>query len=71
MNSSFEIEIKNSQQATTLYLNPLNDKGLTNPFLLEERLYPVDFGYLSTKKTLFTLEIPKNYIVTTFPNSKA
>ncbi|QMU65425.1 MAG: hypothetical protein GKR88_14790 [Flavobacteriaceae bacterium] len=48
--------------AGTLRMNPfLIDRFTVNPFKLEERLYPVDYGYERKYTYAFSFEIPENY----------
>lgn len=54
------------------YLNPfLFDRLEENPFKLEERLYPVDFGYPSSNEILVSLNIPEGYEVASSPKNKS
>jgi len=47
---------------TTLYLNPLRDfDNAKNPFLHEDRRFPVDFGAGLEETTLLTLTLPTGY----------
>ncbi len=51
-----------------LYINPmLQGKVNENPFKLEERLYPVDFGASTDVTYVFNLDIPAGYKVESFP----
>ena len=53
-----------------LFLNPLLFFTKSkNPFLLEKRLYPVDFVFPTTEKTTIILEIPANFEVQLIPKS--
>ncbi|SDX89578.1 DUF3857 domain-containing protein [Hymenobacter psychrophilus] len=48
--------------AGTLYLNPLRDFGMEkNPFLHENRRFPVDFGTPLEETTMITLTLPAGY----------
>jgi hypothetical protein len=64
--------IKNDDNATTHYLNPFFDEQFKeNPFKQENRLYPIDFGYPKEYNVDFLLELPLNYAIKSFPESKA
>ncbi|WP_186826882.1 DUF3857 domain-containing protein [Seonamhaeicola algicola] len=58
----FDLEYENNLTSQNLYINPfiINffDK---NPFKLQERTYPIDFGYKSTFFYSFKINIPDNY----------
>ncbi|HSQ46962.1 MAG TPA: hypothetical protein VLM44_08600, partial [Lutibacter sp.] len=64
--------IKNDDKATTHYLNPFFDEQFKqNPFKQENRMYPIDFGYPKEYNIDFSLELPPNYAIKSFPESKA
>lgn len=51
-----------------LYLNPfLGGSFKKNPFKQENRTYPVDFGYTKRYALNYTLELPDNYHVISYP----
>ena len=51
-----------------LYINPMmQGKVDENPFKLEERLYPVDFGAATDLSYVFNLDVPAGYIVESLP----
>jgi transglutaminase-like putative cysteine protease len=54
-----------------LYVNPfvLMQKA-TNPFKMEKREYPVDFGFSNDEVYMVSLEIPDGYVVDELPKSK-
>lgn len=69
---TIEFIIEKEDDFTNLYLNPfLSEQLKVNPFKQENRLYPVDFGYQRKYIVYFTLEIPENYSIESFPKSKA
>ncbi|WP_456377854.1 hypothetical protein [Lutibacter sp.] len=69
---TIEFIIEKEDNFAKLYLNPfLSEQIKVNPFKQENRLYPVDFGYQRKYIVYFSLEIPKNYSVESFPESKA
>ncbi len=54
-----------------LYLQPLLFLSRTeSPFLLEERLYPVDFGYPYESKKNVIVNIPEGYTIEHLPKSR-
>lgn len=64
--------IEKEDNITTYYLNPfLSEQLKVNPFKQENRLYPVDYGHQRKYVVNFSLEIPENYIIESFPESKA
>ena len=68
----FEFEIENTLQGDLIYLNPFLIKFFKqNPFLLEERNYPVDFGYPSSYKYQINMEIPDGYSIYELPEKKS
>lgn len=53
-----------------LYLSPMLFQAIEeNPFKLDERKYPIDFGYPHMKRYLITISIPEGYTVETIPES--
>lgn len=68
---SFKIE-KETPKTDKLYLDLFfNDKIVTNPFKLESRFYPVNFGYNFSDSFRANITLPENYVVTNLPKSKA
>jgi transglutaminase-like putative cysteine protease len=68
-------EISAEDQVTkggdVLYINPiLIQREFENPFKLEQREYPVDFGNPFEKVLTFRLEVPPAYQVDELPESK-
>lgn len=64
--------IKNDENASIHYLNPFFDEQFKqNPFKQENRMYPIDFGYPKEYNIDFSLELPPNYGIKSFPESKA
>ncbi|KAA5536701.1 DUF3857 domain-containing protein [Taibaiella lutea] len=54
----------------TIYLNPFFDKFFeSNPFSASERTHPIEMDYLDDKSYVFSLELPKGYIVDDYPKS--
>jgi len=55
-----------------LYLNVFFfDKITSNPFKLESRFYPVNFGYKFNNSFRANISLPENYTVNSLPESKA
>lgn len=51
-----------------MYFSPLFNLALeTNPFVLEERSYPVDFIYPRTRKRIVNITIPEGYEISSLP----
>ncbi len=51
-----------------IYVNPLGFLGMDeNPFKLEERTYPVDFGYSFKNTYMLNIEIPEGFNVISVP----
>jgi len=69
---NFEIEIVAAESfGNTVYLNPFIQKYVKNPFQLNQRTYPVNFGYKIKELYMAKINIPKNYIIKTIPKSTA
>ncbi|UYZ57486.1 DUF3857 domain-containing protein [Hymenobacter latericus] len=63
---------ESEQPLGTIYLNVLQTLNqASNPFLLTERRFPVDFGTLLEETNMVTLTIPDNYTVEEMPASAA
>jgi hypothetical protein len=61
-----------TQAGNTIYLNPfILSKSDENPFKLEKRIYPVDFGHPFDQMYLAKITIPDGYTVDELPKSKA
>ncbi len=66
---TLEILIDNS---TVQYINPFfAEQFKENPFIQENRLYPVDFGYTRKYIINYSLEIPENYSIKSLPDDKS
>ncbi|MCF7560208.1 DUF3857 domain-containing protein [Sabulilitoribacter multivorans] len=60
----YDIEYNQEDTAENLYLNPFVIKFFTeNPFKLQERTYPIDFGYQDNYLYIMSLDIGNDYIV--------
>ncbi|WP_321320404.1 DUF3857 and transglutaminase domain-containing protein [Labilibaculum sp.] len=65
-----EIENAANMEGERIYLNPiLKYKTHENPFKLEQREYPVNFGYPITVNYLLLLELPTNFTIEEQPKS--
>lgn len=70
---AFNFKIKNdSLTSSKLYLDLFfYDKITSNPFKLESRFYPVNFGYKFSDSYRANITLPENYTVIDLPKSKA
>ena len=53
-----------------MYFSPIlfiGDKE--NPFKLEERNYPIEYGYPTKKRAIFNIEIPEGYTIESLPEN--
>ncbi|NJB72620.1 hypothetical protein GGR42_003111 [Saonia flava] len=63
-----EYEIENVLESDNVYFNPFITKFFDkNPFLLEERNYPIDFGYKRNYTFSISIEVPNGYSVDQLP----
>lgn len=68
--ASYDVEITGKAQVANdmIYLNPmLYEKIDENPFKIEERKYPVDFGCPIEDMYMLNLTIPEGYVVEELP----
>lgn len=64
----FEFEIQNALNGDMVYLNPFLIRFFKeNPFTLEKRTYPVDFGYPRKYKFFMIVDVPEGYVVHELP----
>jgi len=66
----FELEIETAAETIgdKMYINPLLHLALSkNPFLLDERSYPIDFSYPSLNRKIISIKIPEGYQVESLP----
>lgn len=67
----FEFEVQNVLKGDLIYLNPFLIKCFEqNPFTLEKRTYPVDFGYNRHFKYNMNFVIPEGYAVHELPKEQ-
>jgi len=52
-----------------IYFNPFIDKIKNNPFLLNERTYPIDFGFKKKLSYIVKINTPNNYKIISVPES--
>jgi len=68
----FEFDLKNVLNGDMVYFNPFLIKFFDkNPFTLDKRNYPVDFGYPRHYKYDITVFIPEGYNIQGLPEAKA
>lgn len=67
---TLENNIENYGTSSIIFNPFLHQRITVNPFKLEERLYPVDFGYKIAYTYRATIKIPNNYVVE-LPENKA
>lgn len=54
-----------------IYINPMLEKHFSeNPFKSENRIFPVNFPYLSNYSQMITIAIPEGYVVDELPKSE-
>ncbi|MDH3323163.1 MAG: DUF3857 domain-containing protein, partial [Flavobacteriaceae bacterium] len=69
---NFEIEQEAAELiGNKIYLNPFIKKYDKNPFQLEQRNYPVNFGYKFQEQYMASIEIPDNFIIKNVPKNIA
>lgn len=71
LKSNYEMTINSAATIADnrIYLNPMLNQGMTqNPFKLEERTYPVDFGHGYSSTYIFNLAIPEGYEIEELPD---
>ncbi len=69
---SFDFEMENvvDEIGDKLYVSPMFFMGLEeNPFLKEERKYPIDFGFPKRKRGIIKITVPEGYQVESIPQS--
>jgi transglutaminase-like putative cysteine protease len=74
LSETYEIEINafDNLNHTRLAFNPfIFDRLSTNPFKLDERNYPVDWGMPSDSRVILTMHLPENYAIENPPQGLA
>ncbi len=67
---SFDFEMENvvDEIGEKLYVSPMFFLGLDeNPFLKDERKYPVDFGFPQRQRGIIKVVIPEGYVIESLP----
>ena len=69
----FEITIENDDTiGDKIILNPFFFTNVKeNPFKLESRLYPVDFGFTKKNEIIITINIPENIEIESMPSNRS
>lgn len=68
----FDIVFNYDDPINNIYFNPFFAGSFTeSPFKQEKRMYPVDFGYKRNYRLNFSLELPDNYKIKSFPQNKS
>lgn len=68
---AYSIEYNFDSAGDNIYLNPFFVKFFNeNPFKLQERTYPIDFGYKDSYFYIFKIELNDNYKVIEMPKEK-
>ncbi len=68
----FDVNIDNQidDLGNSIVLNPyLMSELFENPFKAEKRKYPVDLNYTKKNKTIISIELPKEFIISQLPES--
>ncbi|MFL1011410.1 hypothetical protein [Flavisericum labens] len=64
----YDVKYNLDPTGETIYINPIITKFFdSNPFKLQERTYPIDFGYPDTYIYMFNLKFDDNYSVAEIP----
>ena len=67
---TYDVKYNSDETGDNIYLNPFFTKFFKeNPFKLQERTYPIDFGYKDTYYYLLKLNFGDNYTVLEKPES--
>ena len=67
---SYDVEFSDilENNGDQLFLNPIVlERQMSNPFTLEDRKYPVDFGFSQTEEIIVTIQNLDGYAVETLP----
>ncbi|RZK80368.1 MAG: hypothetical protein EOO92_07770 [Pedobacter sp.] len=73
LTESMDIEVEDNieEGGNLAFFTPLlYEKTKENPFKLEDRKFPVDFGYPTEETFRISIELPKNYVVDKLPKSE-
>ncbi|MFK7905762.1 MAG: DUF3857 domain-containing protein [Chitinophagales bacterium] len=72
LKSTYEIKVNGAASTVDgrMYLNPmLTEKMAENPFKLDKRTYPIDYGHGYNYTYIFNVEIPEGYEVEELPEA--
>ena len=72
LKSNYEMTINSAATIADnrIYLNPMLNEGMSeNPFKLEERTFPIDYGHGYNYTYIFNLELPEGYEVEELPEA--
>lgn len=65
---NFELDDGAEVVGNEIYFSPLFSLALdSNPFVLEDRLFPIDFTYPKNRKRIVNIKLPEGYEVTSLP----
>jgi hypothetical protein len=65
---NFELDDGVQLAGDEIYFSPLFDLAIeSNPFVSEERLYPVDFIYPKSRKRIVNIKLPEGYDIVSMP----
>ena len=68
----FEFAIEDNNSEGVIYINPFVVKFFSkSPFTLEERIYPIDFGYNRSYEYRINITVPPGYTAAELPAKKA
>lgn len=69
--STYSFVASDIEEGNTIKFNPfLVNRSVENPFKLNERTYPVDFGHATSESYSINIDIPEGYVVSKMPESK-
>ena len=65
---NFELDDGVELVGSEIYFSPLFDLAIeSNPFVSEERLYPIDFIYPRSRKRIVNIKLPEGYDIASMP----
>ncbi len=65
------VHTENPGDASILYINPLIHMRIDeNPFRLQDRVYPVDFGKATERTFICKINVPENFVADELPKPK-
>ncbi len=67
----YDVTIESNLDSDLIIINPfINGRTSVNPFKLNQRTYPIDFGYASSSSFNLQLTIPDNYTIKSLPKNQ-